>query len=111
MLLLLLPAGIALMGLAWLVHGLLLDRMSREFANDYYLKYGTGYFRVADDAPDSAAQANGSTLGTEVAAQLGKKFAGVYDISLRGSYGFMGDFYGDDPEDTYKVVAMVNISY
>jgi hypothetical protein len=28
----------------------------------------------------------------------------VYDISLRGSYGFMGDFYGDDPEDTYKVV-------
>ena len=69
----------------------------------------TGYFRVADDAPDSAAQANGSTLGTEVAAQVGKKFAGLYDISLRGSYGFMGDFYGDDPEDTYKVVAMVNI--
>lgn len=28
---LLLPAGIALMGLAWLVHGLLLDRMSRDF--------------------------------------------------------------------------------
>jgi len=28
---LLLPAGIALMGIAWLVHGLLLDRMSREF--------------------------------------------------------------------------------
>ena len=28
---LLLPAGIVLMGLAWLVHGLLLDRMSREF--------------------------------------------------------------------------------
>ena len=28
---LLLPAGIALMALAWLVHGLLLDRMAREF--------------------------------------------------------------------------------
>lgn len=28
---LLLPAGIGLMGLAWLVHGLLLDRMAREF--------------------------------------------------------------------------------
>ena len=28
---LLLPAGIGLMGVAWLVHGLLLDRMSREF--------------------------------------------------------------------------------
>ncbi len=28
---LLLPAGIGLMGLAWLVHGFLLDRMSREF--------------------------------------------------------------------------------
>lgn len=44
----------------------------QELSNDYYLKYGTGYFRAADDAPDSAAQANGSTLGTEVAAQLGK---------------------------------------
>ncbi|WP_273428799.1 sensor histidine kinase [Marinobacter sp.] len=31
LLVLLLPAGIALMGFAWLVHGLLLDRMSREF--------------------------------------------------------------------------------
>lgn len=31
LLVLLLPAGIGLMGLAWLVHGLLLDRMSREF--------------------------------------------------------------------------------
>ncbi|PTB99181.1 hypothetical protein C9993_04300, partial [Marinobacter sp. Z-F4-2] len=95
--------GYGLMGL--MVSG------DQELSNDYYLKYGTGYFRAADDAPDSAAQANGSTLGTEVAAQVGKKFAGVYDISLRGSYGFMGDFYGDDPEDTYKVVAMVNISY
>ncbi|HBI80229.1 MAG TPA: histidine kinase, partial [Marinobacter adhaerens] len=28
---LLLPAGILLMALAWLVHGLLLDRMSRQF--------------------------------------------------------------------------------
>ena len=28
---LLLPAGIGLMGVAWLVHGLLLDRISREF--------------------------------------------------------------------------------
>ncbi|GAB5479161.1 MAG: two-component system sensor histidine kinase CarS [Marinobacter nauticus] len=31
LLVLLLPAGIALMGVAWFVHGLLLDRMSREF--------------------------------------------------------------------------------
>lgn len=31
LLVLLLPAGIALMGLAWLVHGVLLDRMSRDF--------------------------------------------------------------------------------
>ena len=95
--------GYGLMGL--MVSG------DQKLANDYYLKYGTGYFRVADDAPDSAAQANGSSLGTEVAAQFGKKFVGLYDVSLRGSYGFMGDFYGDDPEDTYKVVAMVNISY
>jgi hypothetical protein len=95
--------GYGLMGL--MVSG------DQELSNDYYLKYGTGYFRAADDAPNSAVQANGSSLGTEVAAQVGKKFAGLYDVSLRGSYGFMGDFYGNDPEDTYKVVAMVNISY
>jgi hypothetical protein len=95
--------GYGLMGL--MVSG------DQELASDYYLKYGTGYFRTADDAPDSAPKANGSSLGTEVAAQVGKKFAGLYDVSLRGSYGFMGDFYGNNPEDTFKVVAMVNISY
>jgi hypothetical protein len=31
LLLLLLPAGIGLMAIAWLVHGLLLERMSKEF--------------------------------------------------------------------------------
>ena len=31
LLLLLLPAGVALMALAWFIHGTLLERMSREF--------------------------------------------------------------------------------
>ncbi|RMJ06355.1 Virulence sensor histidine kinase PhoQ [Marinobacter litoralis] len=34
LLLCLLPAGIALMAVAWIVHGYLLDRMSREFVED-----------------------------------------------------------------------------
>lgn len=83
----------------------------QKLDDDYYLKYGAGYFSVADDAPASASKANGSSLGTELAAQIGKKFADIYDLSLRGSYGFMGDFYQDDAEDTYKVVAMLNVSF
>jgi hypothetical protein len=79
-----------------------------------YLKYGAGYFMVADDTPDNRAPKNDSVLGAEVAAQVGKKFAEKYDLSLRGAYGFMGDFYKTattSPDDTYKVVAMLNVSF
>lgn len=96
-------AGYGLMGLA--VSG---DYKLPEAA---YLKYGVGYFMVADDAPDSAVKANGSDLGTEVSAMVGKKFAEKYDLSLRGSYGFMGDYYGDNVDDAYKVVTMLNVSF
>ncbi|MFC1236686.1 hypothetical protein [Vibrio sp. F74] len=83
----------------------------QQLDEDYYLKYGVGYFSVADDAPKSTSQANGSSLGTELAAQFGKKFADIYDLSLRGSYGFMGDFYQGNSEDTYKIVAMLNVGF
>jgi len=76
-----------------------------------YLKYGAGYFMVADDSPDSAAPAADSSLGAEVSAMVGKKFAEKYDLSLRGSYGFMGDYYGSNVDDTYKVVSMLNVSF
>ncbi len=79
-----------------------------------YLKYGAGYFMTADKSPKSTTAALGSDLGFEVATQIGKKFAEKYDLSLRGAYGFMGDFYkttAGSPEDTYKVVAMLNVSF
>ena len=85
-----------------------------KLPQSFYAKYGAGYFMVADDNPDGAAKANDSSLGTEIAAQVGKKFADYYDLSLRGAYGFMGDYYKTataDAEDTYKVVAQLNVGF
>jgi len=82
----------------------------------FYLNYGAGYFMAADDTINGATTASvaGSDLGIEVAAMVGKKFAEKYDLSLRGAYGFMGDFYKVgtvDPENTYKVVAQLNVGF
>jgi hypothetical protein len=96
-------AGYGLMGLA--VSG---DYALPEAA---YLKYGVGYYLAADDSPDSATAKDDSDLGLEVSSQIGKKFAEYYDLSLRGSYAFMGDFYGDNVDDLYKVVTMLNVSF
>ena len=105
--------GKAVLDAAYQGYGLLGLMLSGDqmLEDDYYVKYGAGYFRVADDAPQSASQANGSNLGAELAAQFGKKFAGIYDLSLRGSYGFMGDFYQESSEGTYKIVAMLNVVF
>ena len=96
-------AGYGLMGLA--VSG------DYKLPEDAYFKYGLGYYMAADDSPDSTTAKDDSDLGTEVAAQIGKKFATYYDLSLRGSYAFMGDFYGDNVDDLYKVVTMLNVSF
>lgn len=97
-------AGYGLMGLT--VSG------DFELPEAAYLKYGAGYFMTADDNPGGGTvAAPDSVLGTEVAAQIGKVFAEKYDLSLRGAYGFMGDFYGSEPEDTYKVVAMLDVNF
>lgn len=79
--------------------------------SDMYAKYGAGYFSAVDEDPDGAADRGDADLGFEVAAMIGKKFAEKYDVSLRGAYAAVGDFYGDDTEDFFKVVGMVNVSY
>lgn len=90
-----------------------------KLPQDFYAKYGVGYFSAVEETPLGTGPdlVEGTTLGTEVAAMVGKKFAEKYDLSLRGGYGFLGDFYdslasnGDDPDDLYKVVAMLNVSF
>lgn len=79
-----------------------------------YLKYGAGYFMAADDSPSNRTPANDSAMGAEVDVHVGKKFAEKYDLSVRGAYGLLGDFYkvgGQSPDDLYKVVAMLNVSF
>lgn len=77
-----------------------------------YLKYGAGYFMAADENPGGLTTAKSDAdLGLEVATQIGKKFAEKYDVSIRGSYAFMGDFYGNNVDDLYKVVTMLNVSF
>jgi hypothetical protein len=53
------------------------------------------------------------SLGTEAALMIGKKFAEKYDLSLRGSYVFLGDAFDTfgDLDDPWKAVAMVNVGF
>jgi len=88
-----------------------------DLPQDYYARYALGYFSALEDTTngDAATKKTDTDLGTEIDAMVGKKFAEKYDVSLRGSYGLLGDFYSvagkDDADDIYKVVAMVNVSF
>jgi len=88
---------------------------------DVYAKWGVGYFLALDDRRDdsSAPEDNrrGTTLGTEISAQVGMIVADKVDISLRGAYAYLGDFYdgqaagGRDPDNLYKVTAMIHVPF
>jgi hypothetical protein len=88
---------------------------------DIYAKWGLGYFLALDDRRDasSATEDNrrGTTLGAELSAQIGMIVADKVDISLRGAYAYLGDFYdgqaagGSDPDDLYKVTAMIQVPF
>lgn len=87
---------------------------------DVYAKWGLGYFMAMDDRRDGSAapedNRRGTTLGTELSAQVGMIVADKVDISLRGAYALLGDFYdgqagGSDPDDLYKVTAMINVPF
>lgn len=83
-----------------------------------YVKAAVAYFMAMDDKRNDEAVASkeGTQLGAEFAAQVGIKVAEKVDVSLRGAYALLGDFYdaapgGKDPDDIYKVALMVNVPY
>ncbi len=105
--------AIGVMGSAYQGYGMMGVTVSGSYKlpEASYLKYGAGYFMAADDAPTNRVAKDDSDLGYEVAAQVGKKFAEKYDLSLRGAFAGLGDFYGTNNDDLYKVVAMLNVSF
>lgn len=83
-----------------------------------YVKGALGYFMAMDDKRNDEAVASkeGTQLGFEIGAQVGIKIADAADVSLRGAYAVLGDFYdapagGSDPDDLYQVVLMLNVPY
>lgn len=88
-----------------------------------YVKGALGYFAAMDDKinDEETASVEGKSLGFEIGAQVGIKVADVADISLRGAYAFLGDFYdkaalddneeATDPDDLYNVVLMLSVPY
>ena len=61
-----------------------------------YVKSGVGYFSSTVDkvaAGDPRTSRAGKTLGTELFLRTGYKFAKNLDVSINGSYVWLGDFY------------------
>jgi hypothetical protein len=92
---------------------------NHKLPSDYYVKWGAGYFTaLTDDVDDDGTEeVAGEDLGYELAAQVGRKFAEKVDVSLRGNYASFGDFFdgivagGKDPDDIFKVVAMLSVDF
>lgn len=113
--------ALALSDAAYAGYGLMFLTVSGkvDLPQDYYVRYGAGYFSALEDERNDEAVASreDTDLGAEFAARIGKVFAEKYDVSLRGAYGMLGGFYdattagADDPDDIYKVVGMVNVSF
>jgi len=83
----------------------------KQNIDKFYVDYAAGYFMSLDDQGTE-----GTNLGLEVSAGVGTKITEKVDLSLRGSYALLGDYYdgtagGSDPDDPYKVVAMLNMGF
>jgi hypothetical protein len=76
-----------------------------KLPSDMYLNVGAGYFLADEDGVD------GSDLGAEIAARIGTKVAEKVDVSLGGAYALVGDYYGSDSDDWYKVNFMFNVGF
>jgi hypothetical protein len=85
------------------------------FADGYYLRYAAGSFMANDDTSATGFKREGEYMGTEVDLMVGKTFNEKIDLSLRGAYAFLGEFFDDnvngDPDDAWKAVAMINVAY
>ena len=99
------------------LHGVVFSGNFKNLPIDTYAGFGAGAFFAADDNPDGAEKREGSTLGYELAGRIGKKFADKFDVSLRGAYAILGDFYDetapgdDDPDDVWTTTLMVNVPF
>jgi len=85
-------------------------------SDGYYVKYAAGYFAAADDQGFAATAKKGKSMGTEFDLMFGKKFSEKVDLSLRGAYAFLGNFYdatnsNNDPDNPWKAVAMLNVGF
>lgn len=79
----------------------------------YYLKYAAGYF-MANDEDGKSGTVEGKSMGFEADLMFGKKINDKIDISIRGAYAFLGDFYDDpagNPDNPWKTVAMINVGF
>ena len=88
------------------------------FASDYYLSYAAGYFMANEEVSVTGVDRDDKYMGTEVDLMVGKKINEKVDLSLRGAYAFLGDFFDTtaagssaDPDDPWKVVGMINVNY
>ncbi len=102
-----------------LIGGVLSGSFTPPAMKQMYIKGALGYFAALDDKVNDEADKSreGTSLGTELAVKVGYKIADKVDVSLRGAYGMLGNFYdkqaadGEDPDDLYKLIAMVNVPY
>jgi hypothetical protein len=83
----------------------------------YYFKYAAGYFMANDDTAADGSKVSGESMGTEIDLMFGKKINEKVDLSIRGAYAFLGDFYDDwdgpgmDADNPWKAVAMINVGF
>jgi len=94
-----------------------------ELPYGLYVNLAAGYFMAADDTKndDPATKRQGSNIGYEVAAGVGKEIVQNYDLSLRGAYAGFGDFYDGtvtgnngspaDPDNVYKITMMLHVKF
>ncbi|WP_429886163.1 hypothetical protein [Geoalkalibacter halelectricus] len=97
------------------LHAVVASANLRNLPMNTYANLGAGAFFAADSNPDGAADRN-TTLGYEIAARVGKVFADKFDVSLRGAYAFLGDFYdtpanNNDADDLYTVALMARVPF
>lgn len=104
--------ALALKNAAYAGNGLFsLIYTGKQNIDKIYVDYAAGYFMALDDKGTE-----GTNLGLEVSAGVGTKVTEKVDLSLRGSYALLGDYYdapagGSAPDDPYKVVAMLDMRF
>jgi len=104
------------------MHALVFSGNFKNLPVDSYAGFGVGAFFVDEDEFDlgdgERLEFKDKDLGYEFAARIGKKFAEKYDVSLRGAYAILGDFFDgvsdvedEDADDVWTTTLMVNVPF